>query len=101
MNLTTHRNGVTLPAPGFHPSQLAQRKRPQQAKPKAKMTPKDYLLAAATDEWVFGHAICTRAGLNPGSGNYRYIKTLVAEGKLESRSVKRAGGFGVQYRRTP
>ena len=95
MNVTTHPNGTTLPGPGFRPSQLAQRKRSLQAKPK------DCLLQAAPDKWASGRTICTRAGLNPGSRNYSYIKALVAEGKLESRSVKHAGGFRVQYRRNP
>lgn len=101
MNITTHANGTTLADYGFHPSQLAQRKRPQHAETKSKMTTKGCLLAATPNEWVFGAAICKRAGLNPGSRNYTRIKALVVSGELESRSVKRSGGIGVQYRRKP
>ena len=96
MNVQKHPNGVTLSDFGFHPSQL-------QGKPRSKTRPKvskrDAVLGVIPNDWQSGRAIIEAASLTPSSRNYSVLKSLVADGVLETKLLPHASGNRVQYRR--
>ena len=98
MTIIDH-NGVKLAGPGFHPSQLKLKTKSAGALPKPDV--KTRLLAAATDQWQSGRAICYAAGLDCGRKNYSRLKQLVEAGALEIEDHNTGRGNVVRYRRTP
>ena len=96
MNVQKHPNGVTLSDFGFHHSQLQGKSR---SKTRSKVSKRDAVLGVIPNDWQSGRAIIEAASLTPSSRNYAVLKSLVADGVLETKLLPHASGNRVQYRR--
>ena len=96
MTLVRH-NGVTLPGPGFHPSQLAGRS------PKAmrEQEIKDAILAVMPRQWAFPASILRLAKVEPNKTSYRVIRDLASVKLIERRVFECGASTQTKYRRKP
>ena len=96
MTLIRH-NGVTLPGPGFHPSQLAGRS------PKSIRVQeiRHAILAVMHSQWAFPTSILRLAKVEPNKTSYRVIRELASMKLIERRMFEVGAGTQTKYRRKP
>ena len=96
MTLIRH-NGVTLPGPGFHPSQLAGRS----SKAMREQEIRNAILAVMPTQWAFPASILRLANVEPNKTGYRVIRDLASMKLIERRTFESSAVTQTKYRRKP
>ena len=99
MNIQTGLHGVSLPARGYKPSQLAERYKQPEAPAEPRLTVFDKLAAQLTDKWQSPYALINAAKLYQSRTSLNAVKKLGSTGVAKTRTIPHGDGFRVQYRK--